>query len=183
MADEKKDPFSRIKEGDSPKKEAPEETQEKRTPKWILWVVIPLVGIGLSVGAFFLAEYILIPRFNHYKQAKQGNGNEIEDRKEQMGYTYAIGDLTVNTYQSDGRRFVLAAFIIESDAKKVIEEVRNREPQIRDEFIKYLRRHTAQQILDQSFQDNSKRELMEAINQRLSTGDITSLYYTKLVLQ
>ena len=58
-----------------------------------------------------------------------------------------------------------------------------REPQLRDVYIKYLRRHTANQLLDLTFQEKSKSELIEITNNQLNCGQVDSLYYTKLIIQ
>jgi flagellar FliL protein len=100
-----------------------------------------------------------------------------------MGIIYEIRDVTVNTYASQGRRFVVVEMALETHESAVIDELKNREPQIRDLLIKYLRSYTAEQILDLNFQEYSREKLMDLINQRLSSGKVDSLYYTMLVVQ
>jgi len=152
----------------------------KKMPAWLTWTLVSLLVIISSVGAFSLTKFILLPKYRAYRATKHIEG--MTDDKS-MGYVHVISDLTVNTLESNGRRFVVAEYAIESNNKKIMKEVRTREPQLRDEFIKYLRNYTANQILSLSFQEKSKIELMKIVNAKLKSGKIDSLYYTKLIVQ
>lgn len=153
-------------------------------PNWFKWSLV-VVGIIVStISAFSFTKYFLLPKFQKYKVEKQISETlTSKNPKSVMGMIYIIDDLTVNPLGSKGRRFVVIEYAIESSNKKVIEEIKAREPQLRNEFIKYFRNRTVEQILEPLFQEMSKNELMAIINDRLSSGEIDSLYYIKLVLQ
>ena len=168
---------------DTEKKENRENENEetsKKLPVWLTWTLVVLVVIISLAGAFSLTKFILLPKYRAYRITKHIAG--AGDNKT-MGYVHVIGDLTVNTLRSNGRRFVVAEYAIESKNKKIMKEVKTREPQLRDEIIKYLRNYTADQILSRSFQEDSKIELMDIVNSKLRNGKIDSLYYIKLIVQ
>jgi flagellar basal body-associated protein FliL len=77
----------------------------------------------------------------------------------------------------------VAELAIESSKESIIKEIENREPQIRDVLIAYFRSHTAQEISDISFQEKSRSEIIQIVNDRLNSGVIDSVYYVKLILQ
>jgi flagellar basal body-associated protein FliL len=147
----------------------------------ITFLVALLVG-----GSFLIAQKVLLPRYQNYQIKKELTTAPKPVKKKpkaQPGIIYPIADLTVNTYGSLGRRFLVAEYALETSDKEVIDELKNREPQIRDMLIKYLRNFSAEDILNMNFQENSRKELIKLINSCLTSGTLDSLYYTTLVVQ
>lgn len=147
-------------------------------------VIIVIVLIILSVAAFFVSKSLLYPKYVEYKQAKELEA--IEQAKNEvptMGLIHIIDNITVNTLGSGGRRYVIAEVALEISGQETVDEIIQREPQIRDEFIRYLRRQTAQHVLDLGFQERSRRDLTKMLNSHLNTGTVDSMYYVKLLLQ
>jgi len=50
-------------------------------------------------------------------------------------------------------------------------------------IIKYLRQFNEDEILDLNFQETSRQDLTNLVNDRLTKGKIDSLYYVTLVIQ
>ena len=147
-------------------------------------IVLVIVLIILSVSAFFVSKSLLWPKYQAYQAAKEAAA--IEQAKNEVptiGLIHIINNITVNTLGSGGRRYVIAEVALEVADQTVVDEVIAREPQIRDEFIKYLRRQTAQNVLDLGFQERSRRDLTKMLNSHLNTGRVDSMYYVKLLLQ
>ncbi|MBT7615905.1 MAG: flagellar basal body-associated FliL family protein [Calditrichaeota bacterium] len=164
--------------------EGNEEKETKGSSIWLKWGLIIIGILIISSGAFFLVKKTFMPMYKDYVAEKQvADAEKIRNQKPEMGMVHVIKDLTVNTLGSNGRRFVIVEYVIESEDENVILELKRREPQLRDVYIKYLRRHSAEQLLDLTFQENSKSELIEITNNQLSTGKVDSLYYTKLIIQ
>ncbi len=167
--------------------EAPPEIQdaeEKKTPPALKLIMSIVIGLILAAGAFFLTRFVVMPAYVKYKLKKEAE-KVIEEEKaaNEMGIVYVLHDFTVNLANTNGRRFLVAEYAIEAKDDAVIDEVQKREPQIRDEFIKYLREQSDRDGLDIDFQERSKKDLIEIINSRLTQGTIDSLYYLRLILQ
>ena len=156
-------------------------------PPMIKLVVILVLGVVLALGAFVLTRFVLIPAYTKYKVGKLTEDvveeEEAIQEQREMGMIYLLSDFTVNLANSNGRRFLVAEFAIEASDEEVINEIQLREPQIRNEFITYLRSQSATEAMAMEFQETSKRDLIEIINSRLAAGKIDSLYYTRLILQ
>ena len=153
-------------------------------PPAVKILIVVIVLIILSVGAFFVSKMFLLPKYQSYKEAKEIA--EVEAAKNvvpSMGLIHIINNITVNTLGSGGRRYVIAEVALEVSDQLVIDEIISREPQIRDEFIRYLRRQTAQHVLDLGFQERSRRDLTKVLNAHLNSGKVDSMYYIKLLLQ
>ncbi len=157
----------------------------QKSGKLLKIILCVLLIPTLSFGAYYLTKTYLLPRYQEFKAEKESveeSSRNVKNKK-QMGMIYTIKDLTVNTFASRGLRFILMEFAVETHEEQVIEEIKMREPQIRDLTISYLRKYSSEQILDLSFQETSRTDLIELINRRLNTGKIDSLYYLTLVLQ
>ncbi len=153
-------------------------------PPVVKILIIVIVLIILSVGAFFVSKTFLLPKYQAYKEAKELAAIEAEKNAvPTMGLIHIIDNITVNTLGSGGRRYVIAEVALEVQDQLIIDEIITREPQIRDEFIRYLRRQTAQHVLDLGFQERSRRDLTKMLNSHLSSGKVDSMYYVKLLLQ
>lgn len=164
---------------DIPPEESPSGvTNKKRLIKAIIILAVVLV---LIPAVYFPAMYMV-----DYLKNKQG----VEELKETVqkdpkafGQIYMIKDLTVNTAGSRGRRFAVVEISLEIAGSKTFEEVKNREPEIRDALINYLRNYSDIEMSSLTFQKESKKDLVQLINERLYTGVIDSVYYNKLLIQ
>jgi len=156
----------------------------KGISKPLIWIGLVLLFLVFSGGAYLLAKNYVMPKYQLYKSEKKAEEEEkMRTYKPDIGLLYVIKDLTVNTMGAGGCRFAVVEYALEATDKTVIEEVKSRESQLRDEYIKYLRRHTAEQILELSFQETSRSELIQITNNQLNSGRIDSLYYIKLIVQ
>jgi len=185
MAKKKSSKDEKAKE---PAKEAPKATDKKLKPaklveniKWILLIVFIIVA---TVGAILLSKNVLWPQYQQYQEKREvANAEKEKLEKQEIGPIYKIEELTVNPFGSYGLRFVMAALALEADSEELLEELKKREPQIRDMLIRYFREKSTNDFLRPSFQDSSAQILMKRINDRLFSGQIDSLYYLKLVVQ
>lgn len=147
-------------------------------------ILIVIILAGLSVGAFFVVKIFLLPKYQAYQAVKETEALEkAKNEVPQIGLIHIINNITVNTLGSGGRRYVIAEVALEVSDQLVIDEIIAREPQLRDEFIRYLRRQTAQHVLDLGFQERSRRDLTGMLNAHLNSGKVDSMYYVKLLLQ
>jgi flagellar basal body-associated protein FliL len=162
-----------------------DKTDKNKLPNKTKRIIYSVFFIIILLGAFSLTKFILLPLSRKYEINKQIKEKELAEKNSiaEMGLIYVIDDLTVNTRASNGYRIVVAELAIESSKESIIKEIENREPQIRDVLIAYFRSHTAQEISDVSFQEKSRSEIIQIINDHLNSGVIDSVYYVKLILQ
>ncbi len=171
------------------KKDASQEDEEgnekKGFPSWLKLILIGLAILVISGGAFTVTKYIIMPKYFSHKvnQVLGEKSDKNKKEKEEIGLIHYIKEITVNSKGSKGRRFIVTEYAIETESKDVIKELKTRDPQIRNEIITFLRQHTVEQVLTPSFQVVSKNYLKTAINSRLNSGEIDSVYYTKLIVQ
>ena len=181
MADKKENEEEKTKEKEVKKDDG---TVRKKNPIKLI-SIFPVVFVIILLGAFGLTKYVLLPLSRKYQINKQIKEKVLaeEDKIPEVGLVYVIDDLTVNILSSSGYRIVAAELTLESKEKDVIKEIEAREPQLRDMFIEYFRSHTANEISNISFQEESRSELIKIVNEHLNSGVIDSLYYVRLILQ
>ena len=160
-----------------------EEKTEKKFPSLFKWLIVIASLALMLMGAFLFTKCIVLPKYKTVKMKKKMVKKEEKVKKPGMGQIYIIDDIAVNTYGVGGRRFVAVKLAIETSDSKVIDELRLRDPQLKDLLINYFRQQTSTRILELSFHDESRDDLMKMINDRLNNGDIDSLYYMSLILQ
>lgn len=139
--------------------------------------------IIIAAAAFLVVRFVLMPNLDKIRPPRKPAHALKSKDKINMGKIYVLDDITVNLLGSAGRRIMVAEFAIETHNDAVLDELKARDPQLRDRFISYLRRQSAENVLSNSFQSVSKSELTKIVNSFLSSGRIDSLYYKQLILQ
>lgn len=169
---------------DPPKEDQKKGKQESKLIERIKWSLLVIFIIAVTVSTIVLAKNEFWPRYRAFQARRQtAKAQKKKEQKEEMGPIFEIKDLTVNPYGSNGLRFALLELALEADSDDLIQELEQREPQIKDLLIHYFRNKSIGEILDPGFQDSSTVILMQQINERLYEGQLDSLYYVKLVVQ
>ncbi|MDK2822102.1 MAG: flagellar protein FliL [Clostridia bacterium] len=149
------------------------EVEVKKTLKSRLkYILSAVIILFLSfAGAFVVGKTI----FNS-PDANAGQGNEI-------GPLYSSPEFTVNIANSNGRRFLMTQFSLEVDNKKVLKEIEDKLPVVQDKVIIVLSSQTIETLNSVAGKEKIKKQLMENINNILSSGEIVNIYFNKFVYQ
>lgn len=103
-------------------------------------------------------------------------------REVTIGPTYSLGDFVVNLTGSRGYQYIQASIVVEVSTENVLSELEKRSPQIRDCIIAILRDQKMANIEEADAQ-TIKNRIMVSLNSLLSTGQITQVWFTQLVVQ
>jgi len=145
--------------------------------------LVVLFILLVAIGTVVFSKMVLWPKYQDYVS----NQKKIEVAgvtvKADIGEIYEMEDFTVNTFQSGGRRFANIKLALETKNEQVVEELKKRNPQIRDMMLKYFRSKTVLELTNPAFPDSSASELVDEINQILTTGEVTNLFYLDLIVQ
>lgn len=108
----------------------------------------------------------------------------MEQNKVKPGITVPLGEeIIVNLAGSRGRRYLKINAVFEVDSEKTVEEIGLRNPQIRDLIIGILRQMTVEKISEKEGIEQVRSEIITGINNRLSEGKVTNIYFTDFVVQ
>lgn len=147
-------------------------------------LIILIVAVVMSIGAIVLTKLILWPWYQERQtEGKKEKVEEIATKKRGIGMIYEMDAITVNTYQSSGRRFANIKVSLETHSKEVMEELEKRDPQIMSIMINYYRSKTVLELTQPTFTDSSAAILIDKINEILTSGKVTNLFYQDLLIQ
>ena len=104
--------------------------------------------------------------------------------KKEKYKTVEIGDVTVSLSGSGGAHYLRVVPVIECQEKKaLLEEIAERKHEIKDAMITVLRAKDIQQVRSVDNEEQMKQELLDAINERLESGEVEKLYFTEFMVQ
>lgn len=100
-----------------------------------------------------------------------------------VGSIFTLGDVVVNPAMSQGRRFFIVTAVMIFEEKKIDEIATEREPILRDGYIRIMSRKSTRWLSSYSNQDILKKELMAYTKQVLEYPGDFYMAFTKYVLQ
>ena len=102
-----------------------------------------------------------------------------------LGPTVEVGDFVVNLAPGPGLtvRYARVGVVVEADKPEVVEQLRRRDPQVRDVIIGLLRTKRVEDLSTREGLDQVRRELVESLNQLVSRGKVVNVYFTDFVIQ
>lgn len=95
-------------------------------------------------------------------------------------YQIPMNTFTVNLRDSNYRRYLRLEITLETNQKKVLKEMAEKEYRVKDSIIAIL---SEKNVSDLDDKIALKRELMQAINYNLSEGEIIGLYFGQFIIQ
>lgn len=116
--------------------------------------------------------------------SEQASGAEKAVVKKEMGPTYEVGEFTLNLLSPPTqRRFIKTEIVLEASSKKVVSELESREPQIRDRLISLIRSRTAEDLSSQAGMESLRFDILQAMNEYVTSGDVTDVFFIDLIVQ
>ncbi len=150
----------------------------------ILIIVIALVLV-LGLGGGAAVYFVVLPKMKGGEQAGEKGafaGKEVEADMASLGETIELPSFIVNLSEGTGR-YLKVTLVLKLSTDKVAEEIKNREPQIKDAVITVLSSKSPEEILSVQGKYDLKGEIMKRINVFLSTGVVRELYFVEFVVQ
>jgi len=143
----------------------------KNTKKLLLTVVmvLALLGGGLGLYTFFV-------------QGDQGAGVNLPVEEEPL-LIHGPQDFTVNLSDREQRRYLKATIALGYAEERMAEELEQRSVQIRDMIIKVLRSFSTEDVATGEGIARLRAELIENLNNLLTSGEIKEIYFTDLLVQ
>ena len=131
----------------------------------------------LALVVFFIAagtSYFILNFFTSDSGAE-------ENGQQQVGPSYNLGDFVVNL-QGAARQFLRVSIVVQVEEEEVITEIEEKTPRMEDMVNKTLRSQNLEDIEDPGT-PVLKQELKNGLNRILSTGEITEIWFTEILVQ
>lgn len=146
--------------------------------------VLPLFVLA-SLG---LGGWLAYAQYNHVDQVMttaQETFSSIwgEEKGIQYGEFMELKDIIVNPAGTHGQRYLMVALGLESSSSDALAEVENKEIVVRDTVLKILSQYSVEQLGSLEHRDQTKQQLINAVNGVVGKQAVDRLYFTQYVLQ
>lgn len=118
-----------------------------------------------------------------------GGGNAAEATPAEEGVTTDIGPIypletfIVNLADPRGKKYLKTKLELELDKPVVVQEIDQRLPQFRDTILTILSSKSFEEIQQLEGKYQLRAEVMAMLNQYLTSGEITNIYFTEFIVQ
>jgi len=160
-------------------KEKPEEQEEQEEPsepkkksnlKWILiiLVLVILLGAGGAAGWYFLG---------HKGTAKPSTPPPV------VLSIWPMDPFIVNIAEAGGDRYLKLVIQLEVSDKGIVTELDQLKPRLRDTILDLLTSRSHKDLVDLSGKQRLREDIAGRVNNILSKGKVTKVYFTDFVIQ
>ncbi len=150
-------------------------SEESSNVSYVFITIIIILSVLLATGT----SYFMFVKLG----GGGGNGEDsaAQAQKEELGPTTKLGDFVVNL--AEGESFVKVNIVFEVSNEKVMEEINQRSPQMRDTIISILRKQNQEGVNSVEGTRKLRTDIMERVNDNLMKGKVTNVFFTEFVLQ
>jgi flagellar FliL protein len=168
--------------------DSPEEREEAPPPSGATAALrgiaglLPTVGIlaGLAAVAFAVVLFVVRPLAPPVKPAAANSRPSAA----KVGRVMALDAVVVNVAQTEGRRYLKAAFQLEAaDEEKALKELEARRPQLLDMIIATLARKSLSEVTAPDALDRVRTEVFERLTQAIGREKVRRIFITEFVVQ
>jgi flagellar FliL protein len=156
-----------------------ETTKEKGSP--LKFVIIGVLVLVLAVGGFL--GWMLLGSSDDDLTEGVGVGESEPAVEEIASQTYPLETFVVNLNDPGGKRYLKTNIELEFFSEEVKAELERRLPQLRDLILLQLSSKSLDEIQSVDGKIALRGELIQRINQTLTSGKIRNLYFTEFVIQ
>ncbi|MFN3921127.1 MAG: flagellar basal body-associated protein FliL [Caldimicrobium sp.] len=144
--------------------------------KLFLILILGIVMISLAGGGVF---FLLSKKGGEAEEAKKG--------KKAKGSKHTVfidmDPIIVNLLDPTGKRYLQIRMSLEVADKKVEEEIKKKDPIIKDIILNTLSGKTVEEVIVPEAKDKIKQELLKKINETLGEELILNLYITQYIVE
>lgn len=155
--------------------EKKEKQAEKKKNKLLLPAVLAVLALLLLLAGGFGAYTFLLG-------SDQAAADSSPATEEPL-LIHGPQDFTVNLSDREQRRYLKATIALGYAEERMAEELEQRSVQIRDMIIKVLRSFSTEDVATGEGIARLRAELIENLNNLLTSGEIKEIYFTDLLVQ
>lgn len=161
-----------------------EEKEEKKGNKGsaLKFLIIGLLVLLLAVVGL-LAWQILGSSNGGPGETVEIDEGDSALEEDTLSQTYALETFVVNLNDPGGKRYLKTTIELEYLTEEVGAELTHRLPQLRDLILLQLSSKGIEDIQSVDGKIALRRELLQRINQTLTSGKVRNLYFTQFVIQ
>jgi flagellar protein FliL len=171
--------------------------------KKIVPIVITAVGclvVGAAAGAFALAPKLMAPSEPRLAQALLPTdtvfgepaaavaASPFDDdlpvgRSSEPRLLFLVENVILNPARTNGTRFLMLSVAFEVRNNQVSEQLRNREPEVRDLLLRVVGNRTVEELSTAEGRDSLRIELRNNVRALVPPGSVGRVYFPQFVIQ
>jgi flagellar FliL protein len=146
------------------------ELKKKSNLKWIVIILalVMVIAVGTAAGLYF---------FMKKETAKPAAPQQLTVA------TWPMEAFIVNIADTNGERYLKVVIQLEVNDQHVIPELEQLKPRLRDSILDLLTSKPYKDLIDLSGKQRLREDIAGRINNSLSKGKVTKVYFTDFVIQ
>jgi len=150
--------------------EKPSEPKKKNSLKWviIILVLVSVLGAAGAGGWYFLAS--------------KGAAKPPAPKPVEVA-VWPMDPFIVNIAEASGDRYLKLVIQMEVSDKAIIVELDQLKPRLRDTILDLLTSRAYRDLVDLSGKQRLREDIAGRVNNTLSKGKVTKVYFTDFVIQ
>ena len=141
--------------------------------KLLIFLIIGLLIIGIAGGlVIFLTS----------KKGREGK-KYVKKEVPEPAVLYNLDPIVVNLFDPTGKRYIQIRLALALADKKAEEEIKNKEPIIKDAIITYLSAKTPEEVIQPEAKEVIKKDLLKKINEALGEDWVLEVYITQYIVE
>jgi len=144
--------------------------------------VIAISALLLLGGGTFFWKMGVFSTSGEAAQTEESESPGMKSAKKDIGPMHPLDTFIVNLVGHE-KTYLKAKIELELDSENTIPEINRRLPQLRDDILTTLSSKSFEDICTLEGKYQLRAELKVSLNQRLTTGKVTNIYFTEFIVQ
>jgi flagellar protein FliL len=162
-----------------------EDMPEERGPSRLM-VILVIANLVLTLGLGGFVAFDFFTRPDSLAMPAAGGGGETGADAmvpPEPVATYEFEPFIVNLMDAANIRYVKVKMEVELSTADLLPEIEEKMPALQDMVIGMLSNRSYSELLGVRGKTQLREELLRRMNQTLTTGDVTRIYFTEFVVQ
>jgi flagellar protein FliL len=152
--------------------------------KKLIMIGIPVFLLQVVVLYFVAAKFLVTPPASAETpevRHEEPEGHEGAEGPAQS--IFVVKDIIVNPAGTNGTRFLLMTVAFEVSSPGTQKELEQKEIQVRDALNTILGTMSLEQLASTEQREALRTQIAERVGEMLKTGSVTSVYFSKFIIQ
>ena len=154
--------------------------------KFIFLLVSLVILAGMVYASSTFTQTVVVPKASMYlaeKKLAEAEATVETAMTPPIGTIHVIDDLVINPAGSAGMRYVCVSVGLESSSPAVLEQMKVRDPQIKDRLIRIFGSKSVPELVDVESRERIRAEIRTSVEEILPPEGLDAVYFVNFVLQ
>ncbi len=148
-----------------------------------LIIIFGIMQVMLAAGAFLAIKMVVLPKTAALaeKPAEEAKAAPVESEPREI---YLVDNIIVNPAGTNGTRYLSTSIGLEIEkSEESVEHMREKTPVVRDILIAVFSSKSLEELGSGEGKELIRKDILEKVNQALSPGSVSKVFFVDYVLQ